>query len=105
MGQWVKAVKKEAIPEDTGYLVELDGRDIALFKAEGKVFAIDAHCAHQGGPLHEGALQGKNVTCPWHGWEFDFTTGVCGFNDSIKQQVFPVKEEGGDVYVDPAPSS
>ncbi|MBI3317472.1 MAG: Rieske 2Fe-2S domain-containing protein [Candidatus Omnitrophica bacterium] len=100
MASYVKVAKKSEIPDQTGKLVQANGKDIALFKVEGKVCALYAHCPHQGGPLDEGGLDGKTVTCPWHGWDFDVTTGVCTFNDSIKQPVFNVKEEGDDVYVE-----
>ncbi len=99
MAEFVKAAKKSEIPSDTGHCVEVNGKEIALFKVNDKVHAIYHVCPHQGGPLAEGGLNGNVVTCPWHGWEFDVTTGACTFNDSIKQPTFKVKEEGDDVYV------
>jgi nitrite reductase (NADH) small subunit len=100
MSEFVKVAKKSEIPEDTGKLVEVQGTDVALFKGEGgKVCAIHPRCPHQGGPLEEGGIHGNLVMCPWHGWEFDVTTGKCSFNESIKVPVFKVKEEGDDVYV------
>jgi NAD(P)H-dependent nitrite reductase small subunit len=100
MSPFVKVAKKSEIPEDTGKCVEVNGQEIALFKVDGKVCAVYQGCPHQGGPLSEGGIDGNIVTCPWHGWEFDVTTGVCTFNDGIKQPVFKVKEEGDDVYVE-----
>ncbi len=94
-----KVAKKSEIPEDTGKLVQIKGQDIALFKVDGKVHAIFALCPHQGGPLDEGGLTGKVVTCPWHGWEFDVTSGICVFNPAIKTRCFEVKEENGDIFV------
>ena len=99
MSSFVKVAKISEIPEDTGKLVQVGGQDIALFKVKGKVHAIFALCPHQGGPLDEGGLNGKLVTCPWHGWEFDVTNGLCGFNPAIKTPTFEVKEQNGDVYV------
>ena len=100
MSQWIRVAKKNAIPSDTGLLVEAGGQEIALFNINGKICAIHAVCPHQGGPLAEGGIDGTVVTCPWHGWQFDVTTGVCTFNDAIKQPTFPVKEEGEDVSVE-----
>jgi nitrite reductase (NADH) small subunit len=100
MAEFVKVAKKSEIPKDTGKLVQINGKDIALFIVEGKVYAIYSVCPHQGGPLDEGGLNEKHVMCPWHGWEFDVTTGVCTFNDAIKQPTFPVKEDGDDIYVE-----
>jgi len=100
MGSFVKVCKKSEIPEDTGKCVEVNGQEVALFKVDGKVCAIHQSCPHQGGPLSEGGINGNVVTCPWHGWDFDVTNGVCTFNDGIKQPTFKVKEEGEDVYVE-----
>lgn len=99
MNDYIKVALKNEIPEDTGKLVEVDGRPIALFKVKGKVYAIDAVCPHAGGPLAEGGVHDGHVMCPWHGWEFNLKDGVCAFNDSIKQPVFSVKEEGDEVYL------
>ncbi len=100
MAQFVKVAKKTEIPADTGKLVQAGGKDIALFNVNGKICAIFQTCPHQGGPLDEGGLDGNVVTCPWHGWQFDVTSGVCIFNDTIQQPVFKVKEEGDDIYVE-----
>ena len=100
MSELIKVCKKSEIPDDTGKLVEVKGKEIALFKSDGKICAIYAHCPHQGGPLDEGGITEGMVTCPWHGWEFNVATGECGFNKAIKQPIFPVKEEGDDVYIE-----
>ncbi len=100
MAQWFKVAKKSDIPAGSGLLVDVNGQEVALFNVGGKVQAMYAVCPHQGGPLHEGGLDGKIVTCPWHGWEFDVTNGVCTFNDSITNPVFKVKEEGEDILVE-----
>lgn len=100
MGKFVKVAKKDEIPKDTGKHVEVDGREIALFKVDGKVYAIDHLCPHSGGPLAEGGLKNKIVTCPWHGWDFDVTTGQCSFNKAIANATFKVQEKGNDIYVE-----
>ena len=74
---YVKVAKVSDIPQDTGYLVEIRGKRIALFRVGSEIHAIEATCSHQGGPLHEGGIDGKDVTCPWHGWEFDVVSGCC----------------------------
>jgi len=100
MAEFVKVAKKSEIPDDTGKLVEVNGQPIALFKVEGKVHAIYQICPHQGGPLDEGGIDGKTIICPWHGWEFDVTSGKCVLNDAIVQPTYKVKEEGEDIYVE-----
>lgn len=100
MAKFVKVAQKSEIPDDSGHLVEVDGKEIALFKSEGKVYAIYNVCPHAGGPMAEGGINGKLAMCPWHGWEFDVTTGKCTFNEAIQQPTFKVKEDGEDIYVE-----
>ncbi|MGH9448614.1 MAG: Rieske (2Fe-2S) protein, partial [Terriglobia bacterium] len=60
----------------------------------------DNTCLHQGGPLGEGDLSGKVVTCPWHGWEYDVSTGEkCG-DSSMQVATYPVQVEGNDIKVE-----
>ncbi len=99
MSDFVRVAKKSEIPSDTGYCVEVEGREVALFKVEDQVYAIDQICPHAGGPLAEGGLHGTAVTCPWHGWDFDVTNGKCSFNPAIQQPVYKVRVEGDEVYV------
>jgi len=90
---------KDLVP-GTGKTVTLEGRCIALFKVDGAFHAIDNTCPHRQGPLGEGEFDGKVVTCPWHGWTFDVTTGKCGINPAAKVAVYPVKVEGDLVMVE-----
>lgn len=75
MAGFVKVAKTSEIPAGQMKLVELNGKRIALFNVSGSFYAIDDTCTHLGGPLSEGFLDGKEVTCPWHGAVFDVTTG------------------------------
>lgn len=100
MGEFVKVASKSEVPSDTGRHVEVQGKEIALFKVGGTVYALYHVCPHQGGPLAEGGIEGSVVTCPWHGWSFDVTTGECTFNPSVRQETFKVKEEGEDIFVE-----
>ncbi|MFT5326993.1 MAG: nitrite reductase (NADH) small subunit, partial [Planctomycetaceae bacterium] len=76
------------IPTDSGLEVTAGGRVIALFKTEDGVRAIDGICAHAGGPLGKGKLDGTVVTCPWHGWQYDINTGSHCLTPTICQQPF-----------------
>ena len=63
------------LPAGKGKQVTVNGKQIALFNVDGKFYAMEDTCCHRGGPLHEGDLHGTVVVCPWHGAEFDVTTG------------------------------
>ncbi len=84
-------------------------RIVALFNVDGVFHALDGVCPHQGGPLGKGVLTGCLVTCPWHGWQFDVTTGQHRLNAKYFQPRFEVRVEEGDVLINindpPATSS
>lgn len=81
-------------------VVQVSGKAIALYNVDGKFYATDNTCLHRGGPLGEGDLDGSVVTCPWHGWRYDVTTGANAMNPSIKVVPFPVSVDGSTVFVD-----
>ena len=72
---------------------------VAIANVEGTFHAIDGLCPHQGGPLGTGALCGKVLTCPWHGWQFDVTTGRHRLSATMRQTVHEIREEAGRLYV------
>ncbi|HUE14463.1 MAG TPA: Rieske 2Fe-2S domain-containing protein [Planctomycetaceae bacterium] len=100
MAQWHKLATVEAVPHGSARELTAGGRVVALFNVDGVFYALDGICPHAGGPLGEGALAGCVVTCPWHGWQFDVTTGQHALNPRIEQVRFPVKIEGNDVWVE-----
>ncbi len=96
----VKVAAVSDVPPGEGRVVDAGGKSVALFNVEGAFFALDNTCAHRGGPLGEGDLEGRIVTCPWHGWRWDVTTGANANNPAIKVGCYPAATEGGDVYVE-----
>ncbi|MBI4430368.1 MAG: Rieske 2Fe-2S domain-containing protein [Candidatus Omnitrophica bacterium] len=99
MSQFEKVASVTDVKEGEGKVVQACGREIALFNVNGQFFAIDNVCAHQGGPLGEGMLDGEEVTCPWHGWTFNVKNGSCTFNPNASVDAFKVKVEGSDILV------
>ena len=67
----------EDLPAGQPTLVETEGARLVLSRVNDDVFACEAECAHQGGPLSAGRLSGTRLTCPWHGWMFDLKSGTC----------------------------
>jgi len=99
LAQFIKAARRGDIPEGSGKMIEAGGRTIALFHSDGQFYAIDNACKHRGGPLGEGEVYGTRVVCPWHGWEYDFSTGCSVDDPSMKLACFAVKVEGDDILV------
>ena len=101
MAGFVKVAKSDEIQSDQGKMVEVDGKKIALFNVDGAFYAIDDTCTHRGGPLSEGKLNGREVTCPWHGAVFDVTTaGVLRPPAPRGVSRSNVRVEGGDIEVE-----
>lgn len=85
-----------------GSLIEIvRGDDLyALCNVGGEVRALSGVCPHAGGPLGMGTLDGGIVTCPYHAWQFDSSTGACDLDDSIRVPTYPVRLEDGEILVD-----
>lgn len=81
-------------------VAEANGKKIALYNVGGTIYATDNTCLHRGGPLGEGALNGNIVTCPWHGWEYDVSSGKNTFNPQVGVATYPVTVEGDSVMVE-----
>ncbi len=100
MAEWKKVAETSDLTSDQGCTIEVDGKALALFNAGGTFYAIDNTCLHRGGPLGEGELNGTIVTCPWHGWRYDVSTGENAMNAAIKVSCYPVKVEGTSIFVE-----
>ena len=71
-----------------------------MFKVGGNFYATDSTCKHRGGPLGEGERDGCNGVCPWHGWEYDVTTGKNVDDENIRLESFAVRLEGDDILIE-----
>jgi nitrite reductase (NADH) small subunit len=100
MPQWIRVCSVHDCPPGAAREFVAGERVVALFHAAGRYYALDGICPHQGGPLGKGRLAGCLVTCPWHGWQFDVTTGQHQTNRNLIHPALPVKVEGDDILVD-----
>jgi nitrite reductase/ring-hydroxylating ferredoxin subunit len=99
MAEFVRIASMSEIPAGEGRMYQVHGRQVAVFNVAGQFHAIDNVCEHQGGPLAEGELDGCVVTCPWHGWTYDVTSGQSPDDPDTRVARFIVKIEGSDVLV------
>lgn len=97
---FVRAAVVAEIPPGTIREVNVDGKAVAIANVEGQFYAIDNVCMHRGGPLADGPFEGKTVMCPWHGWEYDVTTGKVGQNPTVGVACYRVEVRGSDIFVD-----
>ena len=80
-------------------VIETKNAPVMLCNVEGEIYATTAICAHAGANLGEGTLSGRDITCPFHGWKFDVTTGDCSNTPGARIETYPVEIRGGDIYV------
>ena len=99
MAEWVKVASEGDIPDGGCLQVEVGGEPVALFNIAGKLHAIHNTCLHRGGPLAEGEIDGDLVTCPWHGWQYDVTTGSCRTNPGVTVRKYEAKVENAEILV------
>jgi nitrite reductase (NADH) small subunit len=97
---WMRVAKLAEIPDGGSKVVSIKGANVAIFRVKDAVYAVDNVCPHRGGPLAEGHVEAGRVTCPWHAWEIDLSSGACEQLPGERQPVFPAKIEGEDVLVD-----
>lgn len=108
----------EEVAEDGDrIIVEVEGQEIGVFRVDGELHALPNFCPHQAGPLCQGEItgrmvvnedgwewryvqEGEIVTCPWHGWKYDITSGENIKDDRYSLPAYGVTVEDGDVYVE-----
>lgn len=109
------------LPPGGRKIVDVDNKSIGVFNVKGKFFALRNICPHHFAPLCEGTItgttlpskpgeylyarEGEIIRCPWHGWEFDITTGKSIFNPhKVKVRSYEVSVEKGCAMQDEDPS-
>jgi naphthalene 1,2-dioxygenase system ferredoxin subunit len=97
---WTDAALVDDVPADDVVGMVVDGRDIALYSVEGKIFATDNICTHGHARLCEGFLEGHEIECPLHQGKFDVRNGqpTCApVTEAIRS--YPVRIEAGRVFL------
>jgi nitrite reductase/ring-hydroxylating ferredoxin subunit len=90
-------------PKGKAIRLEISGKSIALFHTNEGLFALDDHCPHRDGPLHEGIVENGCVTCPWHLWQFRLKDGASQNIPGrwkVKTYKLKAQKEGWDLYID-----
>ena len=101
MSNWKPVCPLEDIPQLGSRIVRpSSGGDIAIFRnAADEVFALHDKCPHKGGPLSQGIVHGKRVTCPLHGWNIGLDDGLAVAPDVGGCRKFAVRVENGMVMM------
>lgn len=99
--KWVDIGAIASIPVLGARVVKSQAGCIAVFRTgEAEAYAIDDSCPHKAGPLSQGIVHGKSVTCPLHNWVLSLETGEAQGADTGRVRTFPLKVEAGRILLD-----
>jgi nitrite reductase (NADH) small subunit len=80
------------------------GRNVAVYRDQGQLFAIDAACTHEDGPLGESEVVDGVITCPYHDWRFELASGRCLSEPKRPVATYGIKEIDDLIWIGPATS-
>jgi nitrite reductase/ring-hydroxylating ferredoxin subunit/uncharacterized membrane protein len=72
---WTPALDASMLVDDRPAHAQVGDLPVVIVKRNGSLYALADRCAHRGGPLHEGDLEGDCISCPWHGTRFRLEDG------------------------------
>lgn len=100
MSNWIEVGQIKDIPKLGARVVQTAQGDIAVFRnSQDEIFALRDKCPHKGGPLSQGIVHGKTVTCPLHNWKISLSDGEAMAPDQGCSGVYAVKLEGETIYL------
>ncbi len=105
MSEWIEICALEEIPPLGARVVATAEGNVALFRAAGdEIFALKDECPHKKGPLSQGIVHGKRVTCPLHNWVLELENGAAIAPDTGCAQTYRAKNENGKIFIFLAPA-
>ncbi|WP_424931259.1 nitrite reductase small subunit NirD [Amaricoccus macauensis] len=100
---WIDVGSVEDIPVRGARVVKTPRGCIAVFRnSENEVFALNDRCPHKGGPLSQGIVHGRNVTCPLHNFVISLETGEAQGADEGQVTRFDIRVEADRILLDPS---
>lgn len=97
LAAWYFAASSGQLREGGVLPARVGTRDVVLFRAEGRVSALDPHCAHMGARLAGGKVDRGQLVCPLHGWRYQGDGRVAGGRQCVRS--WPVAERLGAILV------
>jgi ferredoxin-NADP reductase/nitrite reductase/ring-hydroxylating ferredoxin subunit len=101
-------LKKTDFQEGKLAKTNIEGKSVVLVMLNGKLFAMDSVCSHEGGPLEDGLLEGYNLICPWHQGIFDIRNAKASPETSwvsdLNSYSIIVDEKSGEISIETFPS-
>jgi nitrite reductase (NADH) small subunit len=103
LDSWIDIGAVEEVPVRGARVVRTPRGCLAVFRtAESEIFALDDRCPHKGGPLSQGIVHGRSVTCPLHNWVISLETGAAQAPDEGRIRAHRIRIEAGRMLLEPA---
>ena len=100
MTDWLEVGSIDEIPKLGARVIVTQVGNIAVFRnAKDEIFALKDECPHKGGPLSQGIVHGKSVTCPLHNWVLGLEDGQAQGPDEGCATTFPVKLHDNVIFI------
>lgn len=96
----VTVARADEIADGERKIVQVDGVSIGVFHLGENFYALRNSCLHRGGPVCTGPLIGKVLECPWHGFQYNVTTGELIIDPKSKLDTYMVHEENGELQLE-----
>ena len=99
---WFPIGTIDDIPQRGARCVVTPQGKIGVFRTHNdRIFAIEDHCPHKGGPLADGQIDDSAVVCPLHQYSFSFDTGACAGRGVGSVRIYPVRVNDGRILLAP----
>ena len=95
-------IKQDELAEGGAKVVTVNGKEVAVFKHQGRLLAIQNRCPHEGASLVGGVTEGSEVICPSHGYRFDLLSGSCSTDSALRARIFKLVPQGEGFLVEQA---
>lgn len=96
----IKTLKLEELKELSPVYHQVNGLDLVMVKYDENVSVLYGRCLHRGALMSDGSIQGKNLICGVHGWDYRFDTGVSEYNNEEALYQFRSEIKNGFICLD-----
>ncbi len=100
MTDWLDVGAESDLHEGENIVIDVDGVDVAIYRLDGQLYAIEDVCSHDGAEIASGELEGDEIICPRHGARFCIKTGEVKCAPAYENiDTFPVQIKDGRIKV------
>lgn len=97
---WTDIGPLSAVPRRGARVIKTALGCIAVFRtADDEVFALTDRCPHSNGPLSQGIVHDRSVTCPLHNWVISLESGEAQGQDEGSVATYRVKVESDRIMI------